>query len=153
MRCDYCGSGRVISDRGEFVCIDCGTVLGYEVMASPSYDTLKIYRKIENKILIKLDNIDKNNVKILYRDLLLKYLDMLDKEFKTNYKNDALKLIEKIKKSVYQSKTPKIMAATLYYIVADMHGNFIDKSKIAGVLKISKHSIRDTMCKIKKYVY
>ncbi|WP_069807174.1 TFIIB-type zinc ribbon-containing protein [Vulcanisaeta thermophila] len=62
MRCTYCGSERVVERNGEYVCMDCGTVLGpvyvfdtYTQQASPlndseEVDLTPIWKSIERSI-------------------------------------------------------------------------------------------------------
>lgn len=152
MRCNYCGSAKVVNDNGEWVCSECGTVLGYELVAYVSPNAVIIAKKSHYNILKNLEDKNKINIKKLYKELVEKYLKILDAEFGTSYTETALRLIDRISKAAYQGKTPRVVAATLYYLVADMRGTHIDKSRIAGVVKISKHSIRDTASRIKKYV-
>jgi len=167
MGCPYCKSDRiVVNDNGEYVCADCGTVLGFTLMpprlapgelraplrmGNPlGIDPLGIDRRIEKDI----ESGGKFVFKKRYGELVRLYLAKAAKKLgRPELERAAWSLFIKIDKRVYQSKNPRAVAAALVYMAAEERGLNIPKSQIAVILNVSKFTVRDMVRRLKRYTY
>lgn len=151
MICTYCKSDKVRIVDGAYVCTNCGTVLGYEML--PTVFREAPIRKT-NTLIIFLNRENKKSIKRKYSELVEFYINKICEELnKPELRENALQLFKNLDKRIYQGKNPKVLAASIVYITADKQQVYIHKSTIAKILKISKFSIRDTVLKLRKHVH
>jgi len=156
MECPYCKSNRVIvNDNGEYVCADCGTVLGFMLMppraefrAPLRMGHLGMGRRVEKDIEDSGKFIFKKKYGELVRLHLAKAAKKLDCP---GLDQEALSIFSRIDKRVYQSKNPRAIAAALVYIAAEKRGLNISKPQIAMALNISKFTVRDMVRRLRRY--
>ena len=161
MECPYCKSDKVITNNnGEYVCADCGTVLGFTLMpprlalgelraplrmGHPLGMGRYIEKDIENRKFV---------FKKRYGELVQSYLAKTAKKLgRPELEQAAWSLFIKIDKRVYQSKNPRAVVAALMYIAAEKRGLNIPKSQIAVILNISKFTVRDMVRRLRRYTY
>jgi transcription initiation factor TFIIIB Brf1 subunit/transcription initiation factor TFIIB len=155
MICPYCGSSRVAVSSGEYVCTDCGSVIGPVLYVPRRNIQIPIdIKKISLKFLLyKLNKetiIYSKNVK--YKDRIKQYIESLAKDLDAPgyILNTSIKVLESIDKRKIQGKNPRVVAGTIFYLVSNRYGLSYDKNNIAKRLNISKLSIRDTAVYLKK---
>ena len=84
--------------------------------------------------------------------MLKEHLDKIAKALGDEVATVALEIFQRLDKRVYQSKSPRVVAATLAYLAAERLGIYVRKSTIAAILGVSKLSIRDTATCLRRYV-
>ncbi|MFN7105135.1 MAG: TFIIB-type zinc ribbon-containing protein [Pyrobaculum sp.] len=151
MNCPYCKSDKIVLIHGEYVCTNCGTVVGYEMVAPRTTYETPIRR--EKKIVLFLSKESKISIKKRYSELVKIYMEKICKEIKReDIAQEAFKLFTELDKRIWQGKNPRVVAAALVYLAAERRQLYLHKQKIAKILNISKYTIRDTVSKIRKYV-
>lgn len=156
MECPYCGSSRITVSAGEYVCAECGSVIG-PVLYAP-LQKIRLDDRIKKaslKILLyKLNNETINNVKVKInlKEKIRGYIEELhrDLEAPSYVLAEAVMVLDLINKRRIQGKNPRVLAATIFYLVANKHGLSYDKDLIAKRLGVSKLSIRDTATYLRK---
>ena len=156
MNCPYCGSTKIVVSRGEYVCAECGSVIG-PVLYIP-YQKIQLdnhIKKISLKILLyKLNKETIYNVKakINIKEKIKQYIEELynDLDAPNDVLSEALSILNTIDKKKIQGKNPRVVAATIFYLISNKHGLSYDKDLIAKRLGISKLSIRDTATYLRK---
>ena len=160
MECSYCKSNRVtVNDNGEYVCADCGTVLGFTLVPPRltlgelrvplrTGHPLGMGRRVEKDI----EGSGKPVFKKRYGELVQLHLAKVAKGLgRPELKEEAWMMFIKIDKKVYQSKNPRAVAAALVYMAAEKKGLNISRPQIAVILNISKFTIRDMVRRLKRY--
>jgi len=151
VRCPYCNSDKVILVDGEYVCTECGTVVGYEALP-PMVTKIKPIKKIR-QILIILEKEKKEIIKTKYSDIVKYYIAKICRELGSQeLEKETLKLFSAIDKRAWQGKSPRVIAASLVYLAAERLNYHIHKRQIGEIVNVSKFSIRDTVVKLRKYV-
>ncbi|MEZ0248418.1 MAG: TFIIB-type zinc ribbon-containing protein [Thermoproteus sp.] len=150
MNCPYCGSRRVVVSSGEYVCADCGSVLGpvlyVPLTKLPPYDNT--IKKLSIKILLyKLNKevITSTPIKINQKEKIKKYIESLSKDLEAPEEVllEAFEVVESIDRRKIQGKNPKVLAAAIFYLVSNRRRLIYDKDAIAKRLGVSKLSVRD----------
>ncbi|MGC8582864.1 MAG: TFIIB-type zinc ribbon-containing protein [Thermoproteus sp.] len=155
MICPYCRSPRIVVSNGEYVCAECGSVVG-PVLYVPrqNVQTPYVIRKISLKFL--LYRLNKETIiysnKIKYKEKIKQYIELLVKDLEAPIYvlDSSIKILESIDKRKIQGKNPRVIAATIFYLVSNRYGLSYDKENIAKRLNISKLSIRDTAVYLRK---
>ena len=80
------------------------------------------------------------------------YLDKIAKAVGVEVAAVALEMFRSLDRRVYQGKSPRVVAATLAYIVADRFGLYTHKRIVAEILNVSKFSIRDTAWRLRRHL-
>jgi transcription initiation factor TFIIIB Brf1 subunit/transcription initiation factor TFIIB len=152
MICPYCKSDKIIlNENGEYVCTDCGTVVGYELVLPRVKLEMPLRR--ESRLLVFLQRETKETVKRKYSELVRFYVAKTARELgRPDLEHVALSTFQGLDKRVYQGKNPRVLAAALVYMAAEKTGYHIHKQQIALLLNISKFSIRDTVTKLRRHV-
>ncbi|MEM1597710.1 MAG: transcription initiation factor IIB family protein [Pyrobaculum sp.] len=151
MICTYCKSDKVRLVDGTYVCTECGTVLGYEMMP-PIFKDVPLRKT--STLVILLNKEDKKTIKRKYSEIVEYYITKICEGLgMPELREDAVRLFKNLDRRIYQGKNPKVLAASIVYIAADRQQIYIHKSNIAEILKISKYSIRDTVLKLRKHVH
>jgi len=150
--CQYCKSDKIIlNENGEYVCTDCGTVIGYELVSPRAKFEMRLRR--ENRLLVFLEKEMRGTVKRKYSELVKFYVAKIARELsRPDLERVAMSIFQHIDKRVYQGKNPRVLAAALVYMAAEKTGHHIHKQQIALLLNISKFSIRDTVTKLRRHV-
>lgn len=156
MGCPYCKSNRVIvNDCGEYVCADCGTVLGFMLM--PPRAEFRVPLRMGHPLgmgrRVEKDIEDRKFVfKKKYGELVRLHLAKVARELgRPELERAAWSLFIKIDKRFYQSKNPRAIAAALVYITAEKRGLNVSKPQIAVALNISKFTVRDMVRRLRRY--
>ncbi len=136
--CPFCGSRDVVEDNGEYVCRSCGSVLGFAVYVEPA-------RPPARRVVVELPA----KRYTLYRNAVLVYLRRLESALRANALSKAVELFEKLDKRVYQGRSPRTIAAALYYLAVGDPG-VVRRSDVAAVLGINKYTVRDMAMKLRK---
>jgi len=151
MKCTYCNSDKVILVDGEYVCTECGTVVGYEALP-PIITKVKPIKKIKQMLII-LEKEKKEIIKTKYSNVVKYYIVKICRELKSpELEREAIKLFSTIDKRAWQGKSPRVVAASLVYLAAERLNYHINKRQIGEIVNVSKFSIRDTVVKLRKYV-
>lgn len=151
MKCTYCNSDKVILVDGEYVCTECGTVVGYEALP-PIVTKVQPIKKIK-QILMILEKEKREIIKTKYSDIVKYYIAKICRELGSpELEREALELLSTIDKRVWQGKSPRVIAASLVYLAAERLNYHFHKRQIGEIVKVSKFSIRDTVVKLRKYV-
>ncbi|MEM1888752.1 MAG: transcription initiation factor IIB family protein [Pyrobaculum sp.] len=151
MICTYCKSDKIVLVEGEYVCTECGTVVGYELMPPVVKHIISIRR--ENRIFIKLEKEKREIIKKKYSEIVKFYIEKICSVVGgESVRTKACDLFKNLDKRVYQGKNPRVLAASLVYLAAESLGMHIPKQSIAKVLSISKFTIRDTVSRLRKHV-
>ena len=152
MICPYCKSDKIsLNENSEYVCTECGTVLGFELM--PPRIKFEAPLRRESRLLVYLEKETKKTVKKRYSELVRFYLAKIARELgRLELEQVAWATFTALDKRVYQGKNPRVIAAALAYLAAEKLGFHIHKQQIAVILSISKFSIRDTVTKLRRYV-
>lgn len=112
-------------------------------------------KRISLKILLfKLneETIKDANIKINLKEKIKKYIEELHKDLGAPgyVLAEAIAVLDLINKRRIQGKNPRVVAATIFYLIANKHGLSYDKDLVAKRLGISKLSIRDTATYLRK---
>jgi transcription initiation factor TFIIIB Brf1 subunit/transcription initiation factor TFIIB len=152
MICPYCKSDKIsLNENGEYVCTECGTVLGFELM--PPRVKFEAPLRRESRLLMYLEKETKETVKKRYSELVRFYLAKVARELgRPELEQVAWSMFTTFDKRVYQGKNPRVIAAALVYLAAEKSGSHIYKQQIAVILNISKFTIRDTVTKLRRHV-
>ena len=152
-RCPYCQSTNVVAG-GEYVCRDCGTVLGPALLPPvPEKTPPALLRHTAARyrlIMLALEREDKKSVKRRYGEVVKMYLDKIAEALGAEVAAVALEIFNSLDKRVYQGKSPRVIAATLAYLAAERLGLYTHKRVIAEILNVSKFSIRDTATRLRR---
>ncbi|ABP51678.1 MULTISPECIES: TFIIB-type zinc ribbon-containing protein [Pyrobaculum] len=152
MICPYCKSTNITLADGEYVCRDCGTVLGPE-MLPPRLRQVPVPVHKGKIVLTILEKEDKTTIKKRYSELVEHYVAKIAAALaRKDLEMVALEIFRNLDKRVYQGKTPKAIAAALVYLAAERAGIHIYKQTIARILGISKFTIRDTVTRLRGHV-
>lgn len=153
MRCSYCGSDDIIISSGEYVCRKCGSVLG-PVLYVPriKYIQLERNKDIASKILLIQLNQKVIEKKYSYSEKILMYIKVLCRELDLPEEvfRSSIQVLKDINKVKIQGKNPKVIAATIVYLISNKFKLNINKEQIARRLGISKLTIRDTATQLRK---
>jgi transcription initiation factor TFIIIB Brf1 subunit/transcription initiation factor TFIIB len=150
--CPYCRSENIVLVDGEYVCKDCGSVIGPEVVP-PRVKQINIIIPKRRIMLILLEKETKEGVKKRYGEVVEFYITKITSELgREDIGKAAMKMFRKLDKRIYQGKSPRVIAAALFYLAAEQFGFYVHKQTIAKILGISKFSIRDTASRLRKYV-
>ncbi len=151
MRCSHCQSERVILVWGEYVCTDCGTVLGYE-MLPPISKTIPLTKR-DVKIRLEFREETPIVVKKRYSELVLMYIRQISEKLgDAQLEKDATKLFYNLGRRIWRGKNPRVVAASLVYLAAEKRQRYLHKNSVAEIVNISKFTVRDTVSKLRKYV-
>ena len=150
LRCPYCQSANVAAD-GEYVCRDCGTVIG-PVLAPPLLKEAPPPPQKYRLIMAALEQVDKKSVRRRYSEVVKMHLDKVAKALGAEVAVAALETFKRLDKRVYQSRSPRVVAATLAYLAAERLGIYVHKSVVAEILKVSKFTIKDTAWRLRQYL-
>jgi len=150
--CQYCKSDKIIlNENGEYVCTNCGTVIGYELVLPRAKPEMPLRRG--SRLVIFLERETREMVKRRYSELVKFYVAKVARELgRPDLERVALATFQGLDKRVYQGKNPRVLAAALVYMAAEKTGYHIHKQQIALLLNISKFSIRDTVTKLRRHV-
>ena len=153
-RCPYCRSANVVVADGEYVCRDCGTVLGPVLLPpvpeQPPPALLRHTAARYRLVMLALEREDKRSVRRRYGEVVKMHLGKIAEALGAEVAVTALEIFNHLDKRVYQGRSPRVVAATLAYIAADMLGIYVHKQTIAEILNVSKFSIRDTATRLRK---
>jgi transcription initiation factor TFIIIB Brf1 subunit/transcription initiation factor TFIIB len=159
MGCPYCKSNKIVlNENSEYVCADCGTVLGFMLMPPRLSGELRaplrmghplgMGRHIEKDI----ENGGKFVFKKRYSELVRSYLAETAKKLgRPELDQEAWSIFSRIDKRVYQSKNPRAVAAALVYMAAEKRGFNVSKPQIAVILNVSKFTVRDMVGRLRRY--
>jgi transposase-like protein len=79
MICPYCKSDKIsLNENSEYVCTECGTVLGFELM--PPRIKFEAPLRRESRLLVYLEKETKKTVKKRYSELVRFYLAKVARE-------------------------------------------------------------------------
>lgn len=152
MNCPYCKSGNIVLVDGEYVCKDCGSVIGPEVVPPRVKQVIALIPK-RRTVLVLLEKETKESVKRRYSDVVEFYVARIADELgRKDVGVVAMEIFKRIDKRVYQGKSPRVIAAAISYLAAEQLGFYVHKQTIAKILGISKFSIRDTASRLRRYV-
>ncbi|AAL63960.1 TFIIB-type zinc ribbon-containing protein [Pyrobaculum aerophilum] len=152
MKCPYCQSMNITLADGEYVCRDCGTVLGPEVVPPRPRQVLPV--PVRHKlIMLALEQENKKSIKKKYSEMVKMYTGKVAEALGVpEVTVVALQIFQRLDKRIYQGKSPRVIAAAVAYLAAERLGIYIHKQVIAKILGVSKFSIRDTASRLRKYV-
>lgn len=151
MICPYCRSDKIILKDGEYICTECGTVLGFEVVAPVPKQSISVIRR--RTIFLSLEKENKKTINMKYSDIVKFYINKISTELAIeDIREVAWDLFQKLDKRVYQGKNPRVIAASVVYLAAEAMGVQIYKQTIAKIVNISKFTIRDTVSKLRRHV-
>lgn len=151
MQCQYCQSERIVLIWGEYVCTNCGTVLGYEMLPPISKNSPLVKR--ERKIILELKRETPRSVKKKYSELVLTYIRQISEKLgNLELENDAIALFYRLSRRIWRGKNPRVVAASLVYIAAERKQLYIHKNNVAEIVNVSKFTVRDTVSKLRKHV-
>lgn len=152
MKCPYCQSENIVLTDGEYVCRDCGTVLGPELMPPKPKQVLPI--AVRHKlVLLVLEQESKRSIKKKYGEIVRLYIGKVAEALgRPEVATVAMEIFQRLDKRVYQGKSPRVIAAAVTYLAAERLGLYIHKQVIAKILNVSKFSIRDTVSRLRRYV-
>jgi len=141
VKCWYCGSERVALVDGEWVCTDCGTVLGCEVRPL----------KWAEKALKVLERESRTTLRAKYSLIVEHYIYAVCRRLgEPALVESALALFRSLPKTAWQGKSPRTVAAAVVYLVASRLG--YTRRAVADAAKVSPYSVRDVALKFKKYL-
>jgi len=139
VKCWYCGSERVVLADGEYVCAECGTVLGYEV--KPPRWAEKALRALERET--------RTSLKAKYSLIVEHYIYAICQRLgEPGLAEGVVALFRSPPKTAWQGKSPRTVAAAVVYLAAGR----LTKRTVADAAKVSPHSIRDVAGELKKYL-
>jgi len=139
VRCWYCGSERVVLVDGEYVCTECGTVLGYEV--KPPRWAERALRALERET--------KTALRAKYSLIVEHYIYVVCRRLgEPGLAEKALRLFRSLPRTAWQGKSPRTVAAAVVYLTAGRY----TKLAVADAAKVSPHSVRDVVGELKKYL-
>lgn len=139
MRCWYCGSERVVLADGEYVCAECGTVLGYELR--PPRWAERALRALEREA--------KAALRAKYSLIVECYIYAICRRLgEPGLAEKALALFRSLPRTAWQGKSPRTVAAAVVYLAAGR----LTKRTVADAAKVSPYSIRDVAGELKKYL-
>jgi len=139
VRCWYCGSERVALVGGEYVCTECGTVLGYE-LRPPRW---------AEKALKALEREAKAALRAKYSLIVEHYIYAVCRRLGEPWLAErALALFRSLPRTAWQGKSPRTVAAAVVYLAAGRY----TKRSVADAAKVSPHSVRDVAGELKKYL-
>ncbi|MGB9703959.1 MAG: TFIIB-type zinc ribbon-containing protein [Pyrobaculum sp.] len=152
MNCPYCKSENIVLVDGEYVCKDCGSVIGPEVVP-PRVKQISVATLKRRVVLILLEKETKEGVKKRYGEVVEFYITKIASELgREDVGKVAMEMFRKLDKRIYQGKSPRVIAAALSYLAAEQIGFYVHKQVIAKILGVSKFSIRDTASRLRRYV-
>jgi len=139
MRCWYCGSEKVALVDGEYVCTECGTVLGYEVRPP----------KWAERALRALERETRATLRVKYSAIVEHYIYTVCRRLgEPELAEGALALFRSLPKTAWQGKSPRTVAAAVVYLAAGRY----TKRAVAEAAKVSPLSVRDVALKLKKHL-
>ncbi|AFA38613.1 Transcription initiation factor TFIIIB, Brf1 subunit/Transcription initiation factor TFIIB [Pyrobaculum oguniense TE7] len=150
LRCPYCHSANVAAD-GEYVCRDCGTVIG-PVFMPPVLKEAPRPTPRYRLIMAALEREGRRSVRRRYSEIVEMYLNKVSKALGAEVAVTALEMFRRLDKRVYQSRSPRVVAATLTYLAAERLGIYVHKQTIAEILKVSKFTIKDTAWRLRRHL-
>lgn len=148
--CPHCQSANVAA-VGEYVCRDCGTVIG-PVLAPPATKEVPPPPPKYRIIMAALEQVDKRSVRRRYSEIVEMHLDKIAKALGAEVAAVALEMFKRLDKRVYQGRSPRVVAATLAYLAAERLGIYVHKSVVAKILKVSKFTIKDTAWRLRRHL-
>ncbi|MEM4754821.1 transcription initiation factor IIB family protein [Pyrobaculum sp.] len=128
-RCPYCQSANVVA-VGEYVCRDCGTVIG-PVFMPPLLKEEPQPPPRYRLIMAALEREGRRSVRRRYSEIVEMYLNKVSKALGAEVAAVALEMFKRLDKRVYQSRSPRVVAATLAYLAAERLGIYVHKRVIA----------------------
>ena len=165
-RCPYCQSTNIAAD-GEYVCRDCGAVLGPVLMPprqtpparykpAPLTPAGRRLMKILKEEAAGRENVKRvesvKPIKRRYLDMVKEHLDKIADALGAEVAAVALEIFQRLDKRVYQGKAPKVIAAALAYLAAERLGLHVRARTIARILNVSKYSVRDTAWRLRRQI-
>ena len=162
-KCPYCRSTNIAAD-GEYVCRDCGTVIGPVLLppiveltqtshkVSPTHIPAPLRRAFEWYREYVKGGKYKKSVKRRYLDMVKEHLDEIAEALGAEVAAVALELFRGLDKRVYQGRSPRVVAATLAYIAAERLRLYTHKRVIAEILGVSKQTIGNAASRLRKHL-
>ena len=169
LKCPYCRSTNIAAE-GEYVCRECGTVLGPVSLppivelapakqasasrkpASPVPAPLRRAFEWYREYVATLEQEGRRRVKRRYLDMVKMHLDKIAVVLGDRVATVALEIFQRLDKRAYQSKSPRVVAAALAYLATRRLGLYTHKRVIAEILNVSKFSIKDTAWRFKRHL-
>ena len=148
--CPHCHSANVVA-VGEYACRECGAAIGPVLMPPAPKQTPPPPPKYR-LIMAALEQVDKKSVRRRYSEVVKMHLDKVSKALGAEVAAVALETFKRLDKRVYQSRSPRVIAATLAYIAAERLGIHVHKRTIAEILKVSKFTIKDTAWRLRRHL-
>ena len=146
----YCHSANVVA-VGEYVCRDCGTVVG-PVFMPPLLKEAPRPPPRYRLIMTALERESRRSVRRMYSEVVKMHLDKVSKALGAEVAAVALETFKRLDRRVYQEKSPRVVAAALAYIAAERLGIYVHKRTIAEILKVSKFTIKDTAWRLRRHL-
>lgn len=151
MICPYCSSDKIVLRDGEYVCTECGTVVGYEVVPPRVKLATPVIKS--RRIIALLEEEDKQTVKMKYSDMVKFYISKIARELGVaGIEQEAMRLFSALDKRAYQGKSPRAVAAAVVYLATERARYHVHKRDIAALVNISKFTVRDTVSRLRRYV-
>jgi len=141
VKCWYCGSERVALVDGEWVCTDCGTVLGCEVRPPRWAERALWTLERESKVVLRA------KYSLIVEHYIYAVCRRLGEPALTER---AVALFRSLPKTAWQGKSPRAVAAAVVYLVASRLG--YTRRAVADTAKVSPLTVRDVALKLKKYL-